>query len=67
MRVRQKSDNVNMSEDVNKSGSVHGDDGAKSASDSETEDEKKNDEGDGGEKNVRKDTEKNELLGLEVD
>ena len=56
-----------MSEDLNKSGSVHGDDGAKSASDSETEDEKKNDEGDGGEKNVRKDTEKNELLGLEVD
>ena len=56
-----------MSEDLNKSGSVHGDDGAKSASDSETEDEKQNDEGDGGEKNVRKDTEKNELLGLEVD
>ena len=32
-----------MSEDLNKSGSVHGDDGAKSASDSETEDKKKND------------------------
>ena len=39
-RESEKSDNVNMSEDVNKSGSVHGDDDAKSASDSETEDEK---------------------------
>ena len=36
----EKSDNVNMSEDVNKSGSVLGDGDAKSASDSETEDEK---------------------------
>ena len=66
-RESEKSDNVvNMSEYVNKSGSVHGDDDAKCASDSETEDEKKNDRNNV-EKDVQKDAEENELLGLEVD
>ena len=62
-RESEKSDNVNMSEDVNKCGSVRGDDDPKSESDSETEDEKKNDEGDGGELDMQKDAEENELWG----